>query len=109
MAACSLHADNEEFVLRYLMLLDIDLLVSLSNCRPLVFLSFISRRFWVLKKNQELMAALQHKPRPLFLDFLLIFSLFEKITFFPLSDRSMEEECIRYLNCRMKKKVGCIK
>ena len=40
MAACSLHADTEEFVLRYLMLLDIDLLVSLSNCRPLVLLIF---------------------------------------------------------------------
>ena len=41
MAACSLHADTEEFVLRYMMLLDIDLLVSLSNCRPLVFLIFM--------------------------------------------------------------------
>ena len=35
-------------------------------------LSFISRGFRALKKNQEIMAALKHKPRPLFIDFFQV-------------------------------------
>ena len=50
-------------------------------------LSFISRGFWALKKNQEVMAALHHKPQHFFQFFCLFFYFLKTALFLLLIDR----------------------